>query len=321
MQTDSNNHSQALQSLYNAGGHFVICSPTKRPIWRGWQKVRPSLDVVQGHDGPLGIKPWSVSTSALDVDHGSPTILIEDHPPLAVVPSRRPGGTHVYYNDTVGRGNAHFEVAGCSGEVRSAKGYLILWNHGAEILADALEDPLRPTRSWPVDLFDLSGVGPVTVPEMVTSGTISPKYKPTPESRQRWSAKAEDAAQRLVQVQEGRRNVSLFDAVRFWVYAVPSRGTDLDGWNRRVLVQALELNRRFPDPLPVDEVRQTAYSISTWCWSGGGSRWHKLDHSSEAQRRRGLKLGRIRRKGTPLEHDREPWKAEGVSRRTWYRKR
>ena len=321
MQTNSSNHSQALQSLYNAGGHFVICTESKRPLWKGWQRVRPSLDVVQGHDGPLGIKPWSVSTSALDVDTGDPTILIEDHQPLAVVPSRRPGGRHLYYSDTVGRGNAHFEVAGCSGEVRSAKGYLILWHDGPEILADALEDPLRPTRSWPVDLFDAAGLGPVTVPEMVTSGTISPKYKPTPESRQHWSAKAEDAAQRLVQVQEGRRNVSLFDAVRFWSYSVPSRGRDLDAWNRRVRVQALELNRRFPDPLPLGEVRQTAYSISTWCWSGGGAKWHKLDHSSEAQRRRGLKLGRIRRKGTPLEHDREPWKAEGISRRTWYRKR
>ena len=42
------------------------------------------------------------------------------------------------------------------------------------------------------------------------------------------------------------------------------------------------------------EVKQTAYSISTWCWSGGGARWH-FDHSSTAQRRRGLKLGRMRR--------------------------
>ena len=43
------------------------------------------------------------------------------------------------------------------------------------------------------------------------------------------------------------------------------------------------------------EVKATAYSISTWCWSGGGARWH-FDHSSAAQRRRGIKSGKVRRR-------------------------
>ena len=34
-----------------------------------------------------------------------------------------------------------------------------------------------------------------------------------------------------------------------------------------------------------------AYSISTWCWDGGGP----IDHSSAAQRRRGVKSGKVRR--------------------------
>ena len=49
-----------------------------------------------------------------------------------------------------------------------------------------------------------------------------------------------------------------------------------------------------PEPLDESEVKQTAYSISTWCWSGGGARWH-FDHSSAAQRRRGIKSGKVRR--------------------------
>ena len=85
------------------------------------------------------------------------------------------------------------------------------------------------------------------------------------------------------------RNVKLFDAVRFWAYSVP-RGQDLYAWTRRVRVHALEQNRRFPEPLDESEVKQTAYSISTWCWSGGGARWH-FDHSSAAQRRRGDQVG------------------------------
>ena len=56
----------------------------------------------------------------------------------------------------------------------------------------------------------------------------------------------------------------------------------------------LKQNRSFPEPLDESEVKQTAYSISTWCWSGGGARWH-FDHSSAAQRRRGIKSGKVRR--------------------------
>ena len=89
------------------------------------------------------------------------------------------------------------------------------------------------------------------------------------------------------------RNVTLFDSVRFWAYSVP-RGQDLEAWTRRVRIHALEQNRRFPEPLDASEVKATAYSISTWCWSGGGARWH-FDHSSAAQRRRGLKSGKVRR--------------------------
>ena len=41
---------------------------------------------------------------------------------MAVLNSRRAGGRHLYYSDTQGRGNAHFEAYGCAGEIRSAKG-------------------------------------------------------------------------------------------------------------------------------------------------------------------------------------------------------
>ena len=315
MQQNPTNNPQALQAIHHAGGHFILCLEDKRPVWRSWQKLRPGLDVVMAHDGPLGLRPWSVSTTALDVDTGDPSILIEDWPPMAVLDSRRRGGKHLYYTDTAGRGNAHFEAYGCAGEIRSAKGYLILWHDGAGRLADALHDPVARARRWPRDLFELAGVGAVTLPAAVK--TPAYRYKPSGQSRRTWAAAAE--ALELEAVHQGRRNLQLFDAVRFWAYSIP-RGDDLDAWTRRVRVYALEQNRRFPEPLDAPEVKQTAYSISTWCWSGGGSRWH-FDHSRGAQRRRGLKLGRMRRAGTPLEHNPEPWIAEGMSRAWWYRTR
>ncbi len=289
MQQNPTSNPQALQTIYHAGGHFVLCLEGKRPVWKSWQKLRPGLDVVLAHEGPLGLKPWSISTSALDVDTGDPGELMQAWPPMAVLNSRRSGGKHLYYADTEGRGNGHFEVYGCAGEIRSAKGYLILWHDGAGRLADALVDPIARSRRWPRDLFELAGLPAVTVSGAVKTPTYS--YKPSDQSRQTWAAAA--AAVELETIKRGLRNLKLFDAVRFWAYSVP-RGQDLNAWTRRVRVHALEQNGRFPEPLGESEVKQTAYSISTWCWSGGGAKWH-FDHSSAAQRRRGVKSGKVRR--------------------------
>ena len=74
----------------------------------------------------------------------------------------------------------------------------------------------------------------------------------------------------------------------------------------------LHSNTRFPDPLTEREAASTAYSVSTWIWSafneikptkGKG----RLDHSSVAQSWRGTYSGIARRRGTPLEKDRQPW--------------
>ena len=289
MQQNPTNNPQALQTIYHAGGHFVLCLEDKRPVWRSWQKLRPGLDVVLAHEGPLGLKPWSISTSALDVDTGDPDELMQAWPPMAVLNSRRSAGKHLYYSDTEGRGNGHFEVYGCAGEIRSAKGYLILWHDGAGCLADALHDPIARSKRWPRDLFELAGLPAVTLPGAVKTPVYS--YQPSDQSRQTWAAAA--TALELETIKRGLRNVKLFDAIRFWAYSIP-RGQDLDAWTRRVRVHALEQNRRFPEPLDESEVKQTAYSISTWCWSGGGARWH-FDHSSAAQRRRGVKSGKVRR--------------------------
>ena len=97
MQQNPTNNPQALQTIYHSGGHFVLCLEDKRPVWRSWQKLRPGLDVVLAHEGPLGLKPWSISTSALDVDAGDPGELMQAWPPMAVLNSRRADGKHLYY--------------------------------------------------------------------------------------------------------------------------------------------------------------------------------------------------------------------------------
>ena len=55
----------------------------------------------------------------------------------------------------------------------------------------------------------------------------------------------------------------------------------------------LHNNQRFPEPEPLlkDEAVSLGYGVSTWTWRGGGP----VDHSSETQRRRGVKSGKVRR--------------------------
>ena len=86
------------------------------------------------------------------------------------------------------------------------------------------------------------------------------------------------------------------------------------------------LNREFAVPLPNSEVLGTWRSVCRY-----RARWRVQGHQQgwlwkQAARGRkggligGLRSGVVRRAGTPLEHDRAPWVALGVSRRTWYRR-
>ena len=188
----------------------------------------PAWTWCWAHEGPLGLKPWSISTSALDVDAGDPGELMQAWPPMAILDSRRSDGKHLYYSDTEGRANGHFEVYGCAGEIRSARGYLILWHDGAGRLADTLHDPIARSRRWPRDLFELAGLPAVTFPGAVKTPTY--RYKPSDQSRQTWAVAA--AGLELETIKRGVRNVKLFDAIRFWAYSVP-RGQDLNAWTRR----------------------------------------------------------------------------------------
>ena len=60
----------AIGAIHDAGGHIVLCRISKAPIWSGWQRQSAARDVCLAHDGPLGIVPQSIGTSALDVDRG-----------------------------------------------------------------------------------------------------------------------------------------------------------------------------------------------------------------------------------------------------------
>ena len=282
------NQPGAESALVSAGAHFVLCTPNKKPIWKRWPRRRPTAEVAALHrreHGPIGVIPWSLRSTGLDVDAGDPRQLLLAFGPWALIASRRRGGLHAYYDDTEPRGNSKWAALGCSGEVRGSKGYLILHNDGLELLAEALERRVEGARAWPRDLFEMAGLPPVAAREPM----------PFAEVREPELDRSPLIEVPLERVQVGGRGNALFDQVRLWAYQ-QSKGPGLIDWKARVLAYALRQNERFSIPFgryPGDggEVASTAWSISSWTWCGGGA----LDHGFVAQSRRGVAGAKVKR--------------------------
>ena len=267
-----------------------------------WAKYRPPLDVLLAHRGRVGIIPASLHSTAIDLDRGNPQFL---PPGWVEYRSRRPGGRHLWYQETQQFKDCAWESKGCSGDVRS-KGYLIPWHDGLSRIAKALVEgrqmslfpfPTEFLRGFPVELHD---------PDK--------EKRSAPVPRSLWYGLP------LELVRRGARNTALFEALRLWSYR-QRRGSSLADWKSRVLEHGHILNRRFPEPFAGREERQikdNAYSVSVWCWRN--LKW-ELDHSPARQAARGRSSGSSRREGTALEHDRKPWEAEGICRATWYNRK
>ena len=273
-----NRFPESLTYLHDRGAHFVLCHD-KQPI-RGfpWRSHAPALDCVLAHPGNVGIIPFSLLTSALDVDKGEPHQLSLLHPPLVILRSQRPGGEHLYYRDDKPRGNQQWSALGCSGEVRSAKGYLILHHDAPVLLAHALANDKAECffpagLLEPVEPADVGRLGEVPLDDLDVPGSDQLRLL-TP------------GAPILEQVQKGRRNIALFDAVRFWAYQAAKGYTSYDDWLRAVEIRTLAENRRFPEPLTERHALTTAYSIAVWTWTTYRSGYGRGGWTME-QRRRG----------------------------------
>ena len=273
--------SDALQLLDRAGAHLVLARDEKTPVWAAWQKRRPALDVVLAHESLLGLVPWSIRVTGVDLDSGS---LHRLPVAWASYPTQRDGGWHFYYPDTRRRGNRRWAAHGCAGDLLGGNGYLILWGHVPERLADALTSrPLQLALPFPPDVF----APPTDTP---TANAVPTPVAAVPE-------RPVGVSLDLEHVPVGARNVSLFAAVRHWAsrqdMRQPAVADPLTAWCRRVADFAHANNARFAEPLTRGEVGQLAYSVATWCWSKPA-----LDHSPERQRQRGRRSGVARRART-----------------------
>ena len=250
-----NDFQHDLPVLYDFGAHFVITQAgAKIPKQRAWQKRPASLDSALDSAPDVGLVPSSLGMSVLDVDRGNPSELIELTQPLAKV-STPSGGMHLFYSDRKRRHNAKWQALGCSGDVRSARGYVKLYQTGklslalvsgvqADFPSEILENPARhaPTNA--------------SYPDSIESLRINPKdgvIQPEPVLD-------------LPKATIGERNVSLFAVLRLWAYR-QDMGADFGGWYDRVRAYARELNQSLIMPLSDGEVLQTAWSVAKWTWN------------------------------------------------------
>lgn len=129
------------------------------------------------------------------------------------------------------------------------------------------------------------------------------------------------------------RNCTLFDELcKKWAYKKirEYKPLGISGWNpwqSACYAWALERNGDFDNPMDSREVWHITKSVSKWTWRHmsleGWRRWVAKTHNSDIQAKRGKKggvaSGIVRLAGSITEQ--EPWKAEGISRRTWYRRK
>ena len=172
-----NAEQQALERIHKRGGHLVLCHPDKRPLHKNWQHKPPALEAVLNHSGPVGIIPASIGAVVVDVDKGPHSTVIGAlmAEPFAIVPTRREGGKHLWFRSDESLGNKQWSIGDAAGDVRSAKGFAILWDPVA--VADGLETvngatvdlkPLLQGRKSP------SGVDAVrTAPEGTRNDTLN----------------------------------------------------------------------------------------------------------------------------------------------------
>ena len=141
MMTDPAPATDPLAALAEAGAHFVLCNRDKHPLTRAWQKTGAPLVAAQRHrdeGGLVGLVPASVGAVVIDVDTGGAeagdAVVALLGAPIVRVPTRRPGGEHVWYRcrEAADVRNGAWR----DGDIRGGHGYVIAWTPAS--IAEAL---------------------------------------------------------------------------------------------------------------------------------------------------------------------------------------
>ena len=259
-----------------------------------WRDVQPVYDEVRewtraGDDHGAGVVPATITRdgklrlTVVDVDHGDAAELVTAYAPLAVVPSRRRGGRHLYFVDDDTRPSRKFQWRGCSGDVRSEGGYVVCHGNAIEIVDHALAGVCRNARK--PRLFPAHLVGDAVAGRRTTRtrGRSAP-VRSLMLSEALAAAKRLGPFTRLSSVAEGGRHDALVSASLRWA----GRRT----WNGRKLTEteiatgcirlALGLSGEFPDDEALGIVGWALRCRRAWAALG----WQSTDEYRATQARR-----------------------------------
>ena len=124
----------AILDLQRHGARLVRMRPDgKRPAFKWGGRTGRCLTDRQAETwlrtgGRFALVPSSLGFSVLDIDAGPWQNVAAAFPPHAVIPSKKLWRRHLYYPDHEGRPNADGrKLYGCQVDVRSASGYVALW--------------------------------------------------------------------------------------------------------------------------------------------------------------------------------------------------
>ena len=205
----------------------------KIPVWKGYLERRPGLATLswhldRGQDTQLGIVPASIGSTVLDVDAGNLQQMIRViGEPRVALDSRSRKGAHLYYDDPTSRGNGQFSMAGCSGDIRSDKGFVVLYQGQHCRLYEALSRDGR----YPIQ------------ESIFKEGTPPARRQVNTKPKGERVILPENVSERdLVNCQEGQRNEMLFEVGRKQIYPLGVL-RDLGDWIRHCRVRIGELNR------------------------------------------------------------------------------
>lgn len=154
-------YTAAVADLQAGGLHYVVANARdKKPLKTGWLRCPASSEEVErARSEPyllLGHVPYRAGLLVVDVDtdRGKPVwwwceeVEASLGPPLCEVPTHS-GGLHLYYRCDRPVGNSSW----AGGEIRCAKGYVVLWDEDAVLAAlEGLSEaePVDVSR-WPIN--------------------------------------------------------------------------------------------------------------------------------------------------------------------------
>ena len=300
----------ALESLvFDYGAHLIPVQPDKSPAHgfrKDWQHKSPSWGMLRVHaarGGYFGLIPYSLGLCVLDWDDddlGAAAAFTIEQPPALMLPTASFGHWHFYYETFKPRPNAIFTWDGKErGDVRSAKGYVVLWGNAPQQLSALMNGQLP---SWQQQAFPEHLIGAPAIP-ILDDIADAPQLAPDPSLAPDTPFKSYTTPLSLESidwgaVKPGSRNLTLFNGLRFLAYNSPvSLYPSRESWFAELRARAFEWAALMPDRrgFPDSEVRTTADSVAAYTWRRRHAVRDNKRADSDVQRRRGLRSGEKRR--------------------------